>query len=114
LHCEPLVREYLTKLRERESYILDQSELTDPELDALRHRYQQGFLAIEERTDTLPAPTDYDQTEITKGDVEDMKTRFMRFYEYEMDEERKNSRKKKKRDMYGNHQRMILKSLNQR
>ena len=76
---------YLESLRNREGYIVDKSILTDPELDALRHRYSQYKYAeaLEQEIDTLPIPEAYDQKEMTQKDVEDMKTRYMRFYEYE-------------------------------
>ncbi|HMQ46245.1 MAG TPA: OmpA family protein [Saprospiraceae bacterium] len=54
-------------------------DMSDPKLDALRHKYQQYLHQIQ--TDTIPdspleVPSDYDE-------LEDMTSRFQRFYDYQ-------------------------------
>ena len=95
LHLRTLDDEMIALQEYRENYIkeqamksssfFDKSVLTDPELDALKHRYQQQFVAPsqEAQQDTIPDLTDEERAAITKGEVEDMKARYMRFYEYE-------------------------------
>ena len=77
--------EYIKEQAQSSSSFFDKSLLADPELDALKHRYEQQFVApmMEAKQDTIPELTDQEQAEITKGEVEDLKARYMRFYEYE-------------------------------
>jgi outer membrane protein OmpA-like peptidoglycan-associated protein len=94
LHLRSLDNEMIELQQYRLKYIKEQAQatsffdkslLTDPELDALKHRYEQYFVlpGKEAQQDTVPKLTDEERAGITKGEVEDMKARYMRFYEYE-------------------------------
>jgi outer membrane protein OmpA-like peptidoglycan-associated protein len=84
LEIQRVRKEYLAKMKKEERPVLDRSHLSDPELDALKHRFDQHQHAAKSSNveqDTLPI--DYNQAEMSRQDVEDMKTRYMRFYENE-------------------------------
>jgi len=85
LEIQKIRQQYLDQLQAERGPSIDRSHLTDPELDALRHRFNRHVRAeaTAAARDTLPPA--YDQAEMTKQDVEDMKTRYMRFYDNQKD-----------------------------
>ena len=82
LEIQRIREAHLKKIKEERGASVDRSLLTDPELDALRHRFNQHLNAqAAAARDTVPI--DYNRQEMVEEEVEDMKTRYMRFYEHE-------------------------------